>query len=81
MLFPGAVTKISLFPSACGEKNASRRRQNRSGRGAATVDCVIGEVKEPSVEFNKPIRGPGGFSQRKRRSGIDWSTDQLIVGR
>lgn len=26
----------------------------------ATVDCVIAEVKEPSVEFNKPIRAPDG---------------------
>ncbi len=26
----------------------------------AIVDCVIAEVKEPSVEFNKPIRGPDG---------------------
>lgn len=26
----------------------------------AMVDCVIAEVKEPSVEFNKPIRGSEG---------------------
>lgn len=26
----------------------------------AIVDCVIAEVKEPSVEFNKPIRDPDG---------------------
>jgi hypothetical protein len=26
----------------------------------ALVDCVIAEVKEPSVEFNRPIRGPDG---------------------
>ena len=26
----------------------------------ATMDFVIAEVKEPSVEFNKPIRGPQG---------------------
>lgn len=24
------------------------------------VDCVIAEVKEPSVEFNEPLRKPGG---------------------
>jgi hypothetical protein len=26
----------------------------------AQIDCVIAEVKEPSVEFNKPIRGADG---------------------
>ncbi|SRR6266571_743392 len=29
-------------------------------KGKALVDCVIAEVKEPSVEFNKPIRGVDG---------------------
>jgi hypothetical protein len=26
----------------------------------AAIDCIVAEVKEPSVEFNKPIRGPEG---------------------
>lgn len=26
----------------------------------ASVDCLIAEVKEPSVEFNEPIRKPDG---------------------
>jgi hypothetical protein len=29
-------------------------------QGRARVDCIIAEVKEPSVEFNKPIRGAEG---------------------
>jgi hypothetical protein len=28
--------------------------------GDSTVDCVIAEVKEPSVEFNRPIQRPDG---------------------
>jgi len=28
---------------------------------SATVDCIIAEVKEPSVEFNKPLRGAEGW--------------------
>jgi hypothetical protein len=29
-------------------------------QGQGAVDCIIAEVKEPSVEFNKPIRGAEG---------------------
>jgi hypothetical protein len=28
--------------------------------GSAAIDCIVGEVKEPSIEFNKSFRGPDG---------------------
>jgi hypothetical protein len=64
----GLLTESDLLAIRMGHQEEvleNGRRQLNDKRlvlpqAEAQIDCVIAEVKEPSVEFNKPIRGTEG---------------------